>query len=165
MRKEEVKAKLIDMANITTEARNQLTKLITERHAEIAAPDEWPGAMGYAPWVERVWVNYISNAVKYGGKPDKDVPPRIELGFDEPAGSRVCFWIHDNGPGLTSQEQAGLFTPFTRLHQVHAEGHGLGLSIVHRIVEKLGGEVGVESEVGRGSTFYFTLPSAQAIER
>ncbi|KAA3656001.1 MAG: ATP-binding protein, partial [Chloroflexi bacterium] len=54
-----------------------------------------------------------------------------------------------------------LFTPFTRLHQARAEGHGLGLSIVQRIVEKLDGQVGVESKVGDGATFYFTLPSAE----
>jgi signal transduction histidine kinase len=51
-----------------------------------------------------------------------------------------------------------LFTPFMRLDQVSAKGHGLGLSIARRIVEKLGGQVGVESEIGRGSVFSFTLP-------
>ena len=69
--------------------------------------------------------------------------------------------MRDNGPGLTPEEQARLFTPFTRLDQVRARGHGLGLSIVRRIVEKLGGQVGVESEVGRGSFFFFTLPGAE----
>jgi signal transduction histidine kinase len=53
-----------------------------------------------------------------------------------------------------------LFTPFTRLNQVRAKGHGLGLSIVRRIVEKLGGQVGVESQIGQGSSFFFTLPGA-----
>jgi signal transduction histidine kinase len=70
----------------------------------------------------------------------------------------VRFWVRDNGPGLAPEEQAQLFTPFTRLGQVRAKGHGLGLSIARRIVEKLDGQVGVESEVGRGSTFSFTLP-------
>jgi signal transduction histidine kinase len=62
------------------------------------------------------------------------------------------------GPGLTSEAQAKLFTEFTRLEKVRATGHGLGLSIVLRIVTKLGGEVGVESEVGVGSRFWFELP-------
>ena len=69
------------------------------------------------------------------------------------------FWVRDNGPGLTPEEQARAFTPFTRFHQEKAEGHGLGLSIVQRIVEKLGGQVGVESTAmpGEGCIFWFTL--------
>ena len=71
------------------------------------------------------------------------------------------FWVRDNGHGLTPEEQEQLFTPFERLHQVHVEGHGLGLSIVRRIVGKLSGQVSVESTVGQGSVFYFTLEVAQ----
>ncbi len=76
----------------------------------------------------------------------------------------IRFWVRDNGHGLTLDEQERLFTPFERLHQVRVEGHGLGLSIVRRIVEKLGGQVGVESVVGQGSVFYFTLPGQVEIE-
>ena len=72
----------------------------------------------------------------------------------------IRFWVRDNGPGLTPEEQARLFAPFERLHRGRAEGHGLGLSIVRRIVEKLGGQAGVESEPGQGSLFFFTLPAA-----
>jgi two-component system sensor histidine kinase/response regulator len=73
----------------------------------------------------------------------------------------ICFWIQDNGDGLTPEEQARLFTPFTQLNRIRANGHGLGLSIVRRIVEKLEGQVGVVSQPGRGSVFTFTLPCAQ----
>jgi signal transduction histidine kinase len=75
----------------------------------------------------------------------------------------VRFWIRDNGPGLTEEQQASLFVPFTQLAQVRVGGHGLGLSIVQRIILKLGGEAGVESEgiEGRGSLFFFTLPAAE----
>ena len=97
----------------------------------------------------------MSNALKYGGQ-----PPRVELGATEQEDGTVRFWVRDNGHGLTPEEQARLFTPFTRLDQVSAKGHGLGLSIVRRIVEKMGGQVGVESQVGQGSTFVFTLPMA-----
>ena len=69
----------------------------------------------------------------------------------------VCFWVRDSGDGLTSEEQSQLFKPFSRMGQARIEGHGLGLSIVRRIVERLGGEVGVESESGKGSVFSFTL--------
>jgi two-component system sensor histidine kinase/response regulator len=100
-----------------------------------------------------VWANYISNAIKYGGR-----PPHIELGATAQDDGMVRFWVRDNGAGLTPEEQTRLFIPFTRLDQVQVKGHGLGLSIVRRIVGKLGGQVGVESQVGQGSVFSFTLP-------
>ena len=59
---------------------------------------------------------------------------------------------------VTEEQRKRLFTPFTRLHRDRAEGHGLGLSIVQRIVSRLGGAVGVESHPGQGSRFYFELP-------
>jgi signal transduction histidine kinase len=75
----------------------------------------------------------------------------------------IRFWVQDNGPGLTREAQAELFTEFTRLNEVRGEGYGLGLSIVRRIIEKLGGQAGVESEVGSGSIFFFTLPNSSLI--
>ena len=145
---------LEDMADIVAEARQRIDYMIEEHQAEIILPKTWPVAMGYGPWIEEVWANYISNAIKYGGQ-----PPCVELGADSQESGTIRFWIRDNGPGLTPEEQSRLFTPFTRLDQVRAKGHGLGLSIVQRIVRKLGGQVGVESEVGQGSTFSFTLPA------
>jgi PAS domain S-box-containing protein len=152
-RMEEVKLGPLDLVGILDEAQRRLAYLIERHQAEIILPESWPVALGYGPWVEEVWTNYLSNAIQYGGR-----PPRVELGATEQADGKVCFWVRDNGPGLTPEEQARLFTPFTRLDQVRAKGHGLGLSIARRIVEKLGGQVGVESEVGRGSVFTFTLP-------
>ncbi|MFP4393952.1 MAG: sensor histidine kinase [Anaerolineales bacterium] len=146
----------LSMDRIMAEVRDRLDELIAETHAEIIEPEVWPVAAGYGPWIEEVWTNYLSNALKYGGQ-----PPRVELGAEirevDPH-PIVRFWIRDNGSGLTKEEQAQLFTQFTRLHISRARGHGLGLSIVQRIVKRLNGDVGVESEPGKGSTFYFTLP-------
>ncbi len=74
-------------------------------------------------------------------------------------GTRARFWVRDGGPGLSAAAQAALFVPFTRISTVRATGHGLGLSIVRRIAEKLGGEVGVDSTPGAGSCFWFELPT------
>jgi signal transduction histidine kinase len=145
---------LLDMNGIISAAQRRLMYMIRESDAEILMPDAWPPAEGYAPWVEEVWMNYLSNALKYGGR-----PPHIELGATA-QGNMVRFWVRDNGQGIPHEEQDQLFTQFTRLGDTHVEGHGLGLSIVKRIVDKLGGEVGVESTVGQGSTFCFTLPAA-----
>jgi len=153
----EVDSAALDMASIVPQAHQRLSFMIEEYQAEIVWPQTWPTAMGYGPWIEEVWVNYMSNALKYGGQ-----PPHVELGAD--AAGTVRFWVRDNGPGLSPEEQTRLFTPFTRLEQARAKGHGLGLSIVRRIVEKLGGQVGVESEVGAGSLFWFTLPVAGTLE-
>jgi signal transduction histidine kinase/DNA-binding response OmpR family regulator len=152
-RREEVEILTLDMAAIVAEAHEQLAHQIEEYRAEIAIPDTWPVALGYAPWVEEVWVNYISNALKYGAR-----PPHVELGAAIQADGQARFWVSDDGPGISPMDQDRLFIPFTRISQVRARGHGLGLSIVRRIVEKLGGQVGVESEMGHGSTFSFTLP-------
>jgi two-component system sensor histidine kinase/response regulator len=146
----------VDMAKIVADACQQLEPMIHQYHAEICRPETWPSAVGYAPWIEEVWINYLSNALKYGGQ-----PPVIELGADIQADDWVRFWVRDNGSGIQPDDQAKLFTPFTRLSQVDLEGHGLGLSIVRRIIEKLGGQVGMESEMGRGNLFYFTLPGTR----
>jgi PAS domain S-box-containing protein len=159
---EEIQVRPLDMDGILAEVRLRLGDMIAERDAELHMPKTWPSALGYGPWIEEVWVNYLSNAIKYGGE-----PPRAELGGElvRRDGAMIArFWVRDNGDGLTPEQQARLFAPFERLEQVRVEGHGLGLSIVRRIIEKLGGEVGVESrgEPGAGSTFYFTLPQAEA---
>jgi PAS domain S-box-containing protein len=152
---EDANVERLDMASIVTETQGRLAGLIAEHQAEILLPDAWPAALGYGPWVEEVWANYMSNAITYGGR-----PPQVELGAEAQTDGMVRFWVRDNGHGIPKEAQARLFTPFTRLDQVQLKGHGLGLSIARRIVEKLGGQVGVESEVGQGSVFSFTLPAA-----
>lgn len=159
MREGNVELKPLNMGELVAGARQRLAHIIEERQAQIIAPDEWPVAWGYGPWVEEVWVNYIDNAIKYGGEPS-----RVELGATIQSDECVRFWVRDNGPGLPPEKQAQIFKPFLRFDQIKLEGHGLGLSIVQRIVEKLGGQVGVESQgvSGQGSTFMFTLSAHQS---
>jgi signal transduction histidine kinase len=150
----------LEMIQVVQAAQNRLADAIKETQAELITPLSWPPAVGYGPWLEEVWVNYISNALKYGGQ-----PPQVELGADTLRSGQVRFWVRDNGPGLKPEEQARLFTPFTRLDETQARGHGLGLSIVRRIVERLEGQVGVESQgiPGQGCTFWFTLNPPTAV--
>lgn len=152
---EEIDLTVVDMGTVVDEACDRLVWLIWETDAEVRRPNLWPTARGYAPWVEQVWVNYISNAIRYGGD-----PPRLQLGSSARPDGMVRFWLHDNGPGLDSAEQEGLFQTVSPSEPVRTKGHGLGLSIVRRIVHMLGGRVGVESASGQGSTFWFTLPAA-----
>lgn len=155
MRKKEIEMKPLNMGRIITEAQQRLSHMIQDYQVKISMPEHWPQAVGYGPWVEEIWANFISNGIKYGGK-----PPHLKFGATERSDEMIRFWIRDNGPGLNPQEQEKLFVPFTRLNELDTSGSGLGLSIARQIVEKLGGQAGVESEgPGKGCTFYFTLPT------
>jgi signal transduction histidine kinase len=158
VRREAVQVTPLNMAEVVNQALSHLTQMIDEYQPELIVPDRWPLAQGYAPWLEEVWTNYISNGLKYGGQ-----PARLELGATPQADGIVRFWVRDHGPGLSPEEQGWLFTEFTRLDPVRAQGHGLGLSIVRRIMNKLGGQCGVESTPGQGSEFYFTLRGIEGI--
>lgn len=153
--KGQLEASALNMREIINEIiEKRLASMIEEFRGEITLPDSWHTAFGYAPWIEEVWANYLSNGLKYGGQ-----PPCLELGSTQIDEKTVRFWIRDNGMGLSQEAQAKLFTPFTRLQKERASGYGLGLSIVQQIVEKLHGQVGIESKENQGSTFYFTLPT------
>lgn len=144
----------VEMDQVVATVLERLARMIEEKQARITVAEEWPLALGYAPWIEEIWMNYLSNALKYGGE-----PPVIEMGATTLADGRIRFWLRDNGQGLSYEARQRIFLPFERMHQAHIEGQGLGLSIVKRIADRLGGQVGVASEVGQGSTFYLELPT------
>jgi len=159
VRQQDIKSQRVKMEKVVSDSISRLKENIDREAAQISLPKSWPDALGYGAWLEEVWLNYISNALKYGGS-----PPIIELGSEILADGKVKFWVKDNGKGLSQNEMQSLFNKFTRLDTLKAEGNGLGLSIVKRIVEKLNGEVGVESKniPGEGCTFYFILPQAKS---
>lgn len=155
-RQGEVVMEPLDMGPILDSVCQRLAPTFEEHGVQVVLPESWPTVLGYGPWVESVWVNYVSNAIRYGGN-----PPRLELGARHEPDGMVRFWIDDNGPGLTPEEQAGLFTSRRRAREEREKGsHGLGLTIVRRVVQKLGGRVGAESVPNKGSRFWFTLPAA-----
>lgn len=147
---------VVNMEEVLQEVIQQRLLYMIEQHqAELQLPHSMPTALGYAPWIQEIWANYISNAIKYGGK-----PPKLIIGATALEDDVVQYWVQDNGRGLTEEEQAQLFKPFTRLH--NGDGHGLGLSIVQQIVEKLSGKAGVECSLEQGCKFYFILPSLES---
>jgi signal transduction histidine kinase len=145
----------VHMAQVVANVQARLSYLIRERQAQVILPQDWPDAVGYEPWIEEVWANLLSNALKYGGQ-----PPRVELGASPRSDGMLRFWTRDNGPGIPPEARTSLFTRGNPLRRLSHTGDGLGLPIVHNIVDKLGGQVGVESEEGQGSLFFFTLPAA-----
>lgn len=159
VRRGDVEREPLDMGEILEQVQDRLELMLREYQGELIFPEDWPVALGYPAWIEEVWTNYISNGLKYGGK-----SPVLEFGATPLPNGMIRFWVKDNGSGLSEEKQRQLFVEFVRLDELRIEGYGLGLSIVRRIVEKLGGEVGVESQPGQGSTFYFTLPAPEEAE-
>jgi two-component system sensor histidine kinase/response regulator len=156
----------LDMAQIVADVCDMLHDQIAESQAEILYPDRWPEVRGFAPWVEDMWLHYLSNALTHGRYP-ADSPPQIELGADVQAGEQghsvVRCWVRDYGPGIAPDEQAKLFVSFEQIGSVHHSTRGLGLALVRRIADRLDGSVGVESTgvPGDGCLFFFTLPDAR----
>jgi len=142
------------MYSVVNEAIKRLSLLAEERKATFSLPEKWPVVLGHPQWIEEVWVNLLSNAFKYGGD-----PPKVVMGSEDLNDGHYRFWIQDNGNGLPSKSFEKLFIDFERLGKNNVEGHGLGLSITKRIIEKLGGQVFVSSEniPGKGCIFSFTL--------
>lgn len=156
VRREDVQLKAVDMHLVLAEVKSRLQYAILESRAEIIVTTTLPTSLGYMPWIEEVWSNYISNGIKYGGN-----PPQLTIGANILEDGMIRYWVQDNGRGLSEEDKTKLFIPFSRLGHSDAAGHGLGLSIVQRIITRLGGTVGVESEIGNGCKFYFTLPASK----
>lgn len=146
----------VETLPVVQSALDRFGNEITARNITIDIEPDMPTVLGYGPWLEEVFANLIGNAVKYIGK-DNPTPLIAIRGTREKG--NVHFEVQDNGIGIRPQDQARLFEMFTRFHPGQAEGCGLGLSIVHRIVTKLNGHIGVDSEPGAGSIFWFDLPT------
>jgi signal transduction histidine kinase len=108
--------------------------------------------------IHRMFINLLENAIKYtpaGG--------RIEIGAQTSGGASVKFWVRDNGPGISAADRDRVFDKFTRLRSgtSNPSGIGIGLSFCKLAVQGHGGQIWVESELGKGTTFWLTLPVAQ----
>ena len=119
---------------------------------------ELPKIKGDESLINQVWVNLISNALKYSRNREKAV---IEIGGKIENGETI-FHVKDNGVGFDMNYAEKLFGVFQRMHKAtDFEGIGIGLANVNRIVTKHGGKCWAESEVDKGATFYFSLPTKQ----
>jgi len=129
-------------------------ELIVDVHPDVA-----PRVVGDPQRLRQCLINLVSNAIKFtkSGEIVIKVSPRVT----DDGGALTHFEIRDTGMGISGQTLATLFQPFVQADSSttrHFGGTGLGLSIVRRLVELMGGEIGVSSEVGKGSRFFFTLP-------
>jgi signal transduction histidine kinase len=131
---------------------------IDARKIAVSVTADLPPVLGHSQWVEEIFANLISNAIKYMG--DNNTSPSIAVRSIRQADC-IRYEVIDNGVGISAKDQLRLFEMFTRLHTVRVEGLGLGLSIIHRMIGQMNGQVGVESAPGQGSTFWFSLPIAK----
>ena len=126
-------------------------------HLEMALPDSLPIISGDRDKIKQVALNLMSNAIKYMDKPEG----RINVDCVEENG----FWkfsVADNGPGIEEKHFEKIFQMFQTLSsRDEFESTGVGLTLVKKIVEMYGGKIWIESEIGEGSTFFFTLPKQQ----
>jgi PAS domain S-box-containing protein len=148
----------IELASVNLESGVQsvlsrLEKEIQDKNARITNVGPWPTVLAREPTLGQVLFNLISNALKFA-RPD--TPPLIRLRAEE-QDRFVRVWVEDNGIGIAPDYQEQIFRLFIRLHGQKYPGTGIGLAIVQKSVERMGGRVGVESTPGEGTRFWFEL--------
>lgn len=145
----------VDCDAILEQAIKNLSMAIHESKAAITH-DRLPTVMGIGNLLGQLFQNLIGNAIKFHG----NEPPQIHIGVRRGEKEKDwVFYVRDNGIGIAPEFFERIFVIFQRLHsRSKYEGTGIGLAICKRIVERHGGRIWVESELDRGSTFYFTIP-------
>jgi hypothetical protein len=144
----------VDLGALVKDVLNELRTATSERAADLRVGD-LPDVMADRSLLRQVYANLVSNAFKFSAGRDQ---PVIEIGCEDQGGERV-FFVRDNGAGFDMRYAAKLFGVFQRMHaQDEFPGTGVGLSLVQRIVNRHGGRIWAEAELGKGATFRFTLP-------
>ena len=147
----------VDLDQTTDEVLRLMAAELQERHANIEIEKPLGRVLAHGPVLVQVLSNLISNATKFV---PAGVQPVVRIRA-ETAKNRVRIFIQDNGIGIAPEHQERIFGIFERLNRAEEyPGTGIGLAIVRRAVERLGGSVGVESQLNNGSTFWLDLPSA-----
>ncbi|KAF3885024.1 MULTISPECIES: PAS domain S-box protein [Nostocales] len=173
--REQIKLAPVLLTQVIADARAQLATDLSERQAQITIAENLPSVIGHYPILVQIIVNLLSNAIKFvapGVQPHIRVwTETIELKETRKTGTvlppspqQIRLWIEDNGIGIEPNYQEQIFGVFERLHNTETyPGTGIGLAIVRKGAERLGGQVGVESAVGQGSRFWIEFQGASSV--
>ena len=143
----------VDMSDLVSEVLEDLEKALDDVHANVNIKD-LPPIYANRTQIRQVIQNLVANAIKFHG----EAKPEITIGAER-MGEFWRFFVKDNGIGMEAQYFERVFEIFQRLHtRTEYPGTGIGLAICKKIVEQHGGRIWVESAIGAGSTFHFTLP-------
>ncbi|MCK5214624.1 MAG: PAS domain S-box protein [Candidatus Omnitrophica bacterium] len=146
----------IPVKQIIEQVISRIQHDIDETHAQIVIQNELPVICCDRVKMAELFVNFINNAIKFSSKVEGQ-NPRVEIGYADRQDHHE-FFVKDNGIGIASEYHDKIFGVFKRLHlDSDFEGTGVGLSIVQRIVEEHKGKVWIDSQLGKGATFYFTI--------
>jgi len=153
-------AEMVNLNDIVKQLRElELSVLLEEKHTTIDIPQPLPEVDVDPVQIRQLMQNLIANGMKYQAKGNV---PQITLTSKPAVDGMVRIEITDNGIGIKPEFQQAIFIMFKRLHSKNEyEGTGIGLAVCKKIVERHGGQIGVESEPGKGSTFWFTVPAAK----
>jgi signal transduction histidine kinase len=158
--REDVRVRPIDLLHVVEEAQDLLQSELDDRHAKLDIRSPLLPVVGHHSSLVQTMVNLLSNAAKFVAN---GVEPRIRV-RTEAVGDRVRLWVEDNGIGIPAADQERMFRMFERLNVASQyPGTGIGLAIVRRAVERMGGTMGVESKPGEGSRFWIELPRAKDV--
>jgi two-component system sensor histidine kinase ChiS len=151
----------VNTREVVQEVLSQRETLINEKNAEVTIKGEIPPVLGHASTLQQIISNLVSNAIKYVAP---GTNPKLLIRAEERKG-KVRIYVEDNGIGIEPQYKDKIFMLFERLHSENKyPGTGVGLAIVKRGIEKMGGRVGLESTPGKGSSFWIELPPAKEME-
>jgi light-regulated signal transduction histidine kinase (bacteriophytochrome) len=144
----------VDLQQIVTEICGLYSKEIQEKNA-IVQFNNLPTFQSFKAPIRQVFQNLIGNGLKYQNPGEI---PFINIACED-AIEYWQFYVKDNGIGISAEDFDKIFNIFQRLHNKEKyNGTGMGLAVTKKIIENLGGKIWVESEEGKGSAFYFTIP-------
>lgn len=158
----DIKLKRVNLEKILEEVLSQQEDELKSKKAKVVTEGTLPEVLGHHIVIRQVLTNLILNAIKFVAP---GVKPRVKVWTEErdleTGNPSICLWVEDNGIGIPSEHQEDIFQVFKRLHGVETyPGTGIGLAIVRKGIERLGGRAGVESTPGQGSRFWVVLAKA-----